>query len=382
MQLNKNMRFTDKQSKTALLAFMILNGLSFTAPLFAYEFTKDFRLPVITEFDDNVTLSKSNKVSAIRFIATPKITLSSLNDINSFYFGAGINFVRSTDTKNINDREDPSFDMGWNHVYEKGIFSLTGNYTRSSTRTSELIGSGLIFNDGTSTQKGVRANISYMLNERFTTTFNVGYTQQEYTNIGTSTTLYNYDTKTYGARLSYLNNEKLTTFLDYGFNDLKSDNTLNSSKSNRASVGFDYAYSPKLDLMVTAGANRISNSDTGWIGESSLTYQMDDYASLTASIGRSISPSGLGAFQKADRFNIDYKRSLNDYDDVGANFNWNINRTINSYDSKNFSIYYNRELTEDWSLRGTAMRRTISGSGADAVGHQIGVSVIYNNLNF
>ena len=93
-------------------------------------------------------------------------------------------------------------------------------------------------------------------------------------------------------------------------------------------------------------------------------------------------PVDWAVFQTSDDIGVSYVFSLNDKAQLGSDFSWSKNRSINDADAKQITGWYSRELNLDWSLRSNIQYRTLDGSNQSANAYQLGLSLIYNKLNF
>ncbi len=347
--------------------------------LSAMEFIKDFYLPLTTNYDSNIQMVNNNQKSVITYAASPRLTLIAQDELNKFNFDASMFLQKSSDRKISEDRDDPSLSAGWQRDFSRGQFFVTSGYTKSSTRTTELNRSGLVAADGSAISKSVNLGLSYLLTDRYTLSTGLGYQSQEYTSIG----LVDYTSKTINAKLSYLYSPTLAAFIHTSLNRYEETGITSGSRiSKSTSAGVNYQANDRLTMVASAGVNQVSSGGRGWIGAYSLGYFLDDKSSINASITRSVSPSGLGGFEKSDSMNINYTRDLSARDRVGADFGWNINRSINQTRNKQLNAWYVHDLSQEWSLRANTQYRTLENGSQQADGYLVGLSIVFQYPNF
>ncbi|MDX1914174.1 MAG: hypothetical protein SFU55_01215 [Methylophilus sp.] len=358
-----------------VLAFCVAN----VNTLSAMEFIKDFYLPLTTNYDSNIQMVNSNEKSVVTYAASPRLVLIAQDDLNRINLDAMMLLQKSSDRRISADRDDPSLSLGWQRDFSRGQLLLTSGYSKSSTRTTELNRSGLVAADGSSISKSVNLGLNYLLTDRYTLSTGLGYQSQDYTSIG----LIDYTSKTISAKLSYLYSPTLAPFIQTSLNRYEETGVTSGSRNSKStSAGFNYQANDKLNMVASAGVNQISSGGRGWIGAFSLGYLLDDRSSINASIARTVSPSGLGGFEKADSMFVNYTHELSAKDRVGADFGWNINRSINESRNKQFSAWYRREISQDWSLRANTQYRTLENGVQQADGYLVGLSVEFQYPNF
>lgn len=368
----------NKRSKKYQQHLLVLSGFLVMNSAAAIEVTKDFYLPTAVDFDTNIRMSSKDEKEILRFTLNPRVKLVASDELNTYSFDTSLFMAKSSDENVSENRNDPTSDLGWARSFERGDFSVLAHYNKASIRTSELTSSGAVFSDESSINKSLNANLNYLLNDRYTIGTGIGYQKQNYTGAGLS----NYNTKNLSFKLTHLYSEKVTPFYQYSMSDFKDEDRGRKSISKNFSAGINYYVNPKLNLMVSAGVNHVNSVGNSWIGSSTAQYGIDDNSAMTAALSRSVSASGLGGFQKSDSFSLGYTRDLTQKDRLGVNYVWDINRSINDSRFMQLSGWYARDLSADWSLRLTAQQRNLKSTNQSADGSQIGLSIVYNQLNF
>jgi hypothetical protein len=358
---------------------------AFTLNAEALVVLQQFSLPLDIEHDSNPTLSENNKQSIWLYSATPTYTISAVENQNRWYGIAGLRLQRSSD-KNISiDREDPNLVVGWDRQLERGNFKLVGNYSESSTRTTELRTTGLVNQDVTATTKSITADWSRLLTEKLNFTLGADLQKNSYDAPG----FVGYTTKTLDSSLSYQVNEKLSTFVNVAYVKYKSDpqialntqNSQNSQNSQNYLMGFNYSYTPQLDFSVAAGVNHTSSAGSARAGKASFNFSAERYQ-LRGDLERSVSATGLGDFQESDRLSLGYNYTLSEISELGAGFSFQKNNSLNTNETTFLTGFYSRELSDRWLMRLSLDLRQQKSDTQDANGEVAGLTFIYNTPEF
>jgi hypothetical protein len=377
MELN-NRRF----KKEVLYA---LSLMCFTGSAYSMDYSLGYYLPFETEYNSNIQMVENNKESVMLYRFIPTFTFIARDELNTYRVNGGLSVERSSNRTVSSDRDDPNLGLYWNRDFDKGSFSLSTDYVKSSTRTTEFRQSGLVFSDGSSVVRSYNANLNYTFSEKLNTISGIGYSQTRYS----ASSLSDYSNKFFNTRLNYLYSEKLSPFAAYSINSYQDDGSTNSlvtnngnSVSQNYSMGFVYQVNPRLNFDAAAGINHINSSGSQWIGSTGLNWNIDDNSTLNAKLAREVTASGLGGFQKADRLTAAYDRQLTQKDSIGTNVSWGKNKTINQLESKELGVFYRRNMTENWNFRTYASYRNLQDSNLNADGYLVGISFGYNQPNF
>ena len=350
----------------------------------AMDYTFGYTLPVETEYDSNVQMTENNKQSIIYYRVIPKISFIARDERDTYTLDGALLVQRSSDKSLSQNREDPTIGLSWQRDFARGNFTLSTDYVKSSTRTSEFTRTGSVFRDGSSTSRSYDANLNYSLSETLYLSSGLGYRKQTYS----SSQLSDYNTKYLSSKLSYLYSEQLSPFVDFIISRYTNDgsnvsSTSGDSTSTSLMGGFSYQVDPKLNFNMAVGENHLSSTGkSSWIGSAGIDWSIYDRSTLAAKLARTVRDSGLGDFQRSDTLTAAYAYQLTSSDSTGVDVSWNKNRSINNTESKDLGLWYRKELTEHWSFRTNAQYRNLKDSVQDANGYVLGVSFSYNQPNF
>jgi hypothetical protein len=353
----------------------------------AMDFSYGYFLPVETEYDSNIQMVENNKESVMLYKFIPRISFIGRDELDTYKLDAGLLVQRSSNERLSEDREDPNLALSWQREFDRGSFSLSTDYSKSSSRTSEFTQSGVVFNDGTTISRTYNASLAYALSDKLNWASVLGYRTNRYTG---SNLLSDYNSKYLNTKFSYLYNEKLTPFVSYAIDRYEQDGSSSTIVSNtnggnsissNYTAGFSYQIDPKLILDMSAGVNHVNSNGSDWIGSTGLSWTLEQ-STLAAKLYRDVSASGLGGFQKSDNFTMAYAYQVTQNDSVGVDTSWNKNKSINDTDSKEVGVWYTKNLSDSWSFRTHARYRNLKGSNQDADGYLLGVLFGYNKPNF
>lgn len=372
----------------ANLPILYVMGLTvLPSSLSAMEYTAGFFIPVSVNYDSNIQMADSNEESVVFYNVIPRVTFVGSDGVNTINFNGSVLLQRSSDEEISEDRKDPNLGLSWVRGFERGEFSLSTNYSKTSTRVSEQRVTGLVFSDGSAISRSYNAGLSYLISEKLSMSTGLGYQETVFSGAG----LDDFNAKNFNVRLNYLYSEKLTPFVQFSLSRFENEtNTLSNeivseldnngtSISRNILVGFDYKASPQLDYSVAVGMNRVSSAGTGWVGNANVNYVIDERSTVAGSISRNVTPSGLGGFLEVDNLSVNYQYDINQKNHLGADANWSITRDVNDSSFKRLNGFYGYDLADDWGLRTYIQYRTLQAVGVDANAYLIGVSLSYNH---
>ncbi len=374
--------------KKANLPILFVLGLTvLPSSLSAMEYTAGFFIPVSVNYDSNIQMADSNEESVVFYNVIPRVTFVGSDGVNTINFNGSVLLQRSSDEDISEDRKDPNLGLSWARGFERGEFSLSTNYSKTSTRVSEQRVTGLVFSDGSAISRSYNADLSYLISEKLTMSTGLGYQETVFSGAG----LDDFNSKNFNVRLNYLYSEKLTPFVQFTLSRFENEtNTLSNeivseldnngtSVSRNILVGFDYKASPQLDYSVAVGMNRVSSAGNGWVGNANINYVIDERSTFAGSISRNVTPSGLGGFLEVDNLSVNYQYDINQKNHLGADANWSITRDVNDSSFKRLNGFYGYDLSDDWGVRTYVQYRTLQAVGVDANAYLIGVSLSYNH---
>lgn len=363
-----------------------------------------------TQYDTNPLL-REDKQSIWRYTITPRYTVAAVEDQNRWYANGALAIQRNSDKRIVQDREDPSLDVGWQREYEKGRFLIAARYDKRSSRFSEFNQNGFVDIDGSAVTRSVNASWTRAITERLNYSLGTEYKKTTYDSSQFSDSV----SKSINSSFTYEFNERVSPFVQVGYTDFKSDGVITgngllinngngffinnnvgnggSSKSKNISIGATIYLSPKWTFVPSIGVNKVDSasqnantvlgaaSGSGSIGNFALLYKAER-ANLKGVLSRSVSPSGVGGFVESDQFNLAYDYLLTEKSSLGAGYN--INKNKSDFDSKStqISAWYTKELTEMWQMRFSVESRNQKNFNQDVNGNVVGLTFTYSTPEF
>ncbi len=358
---------------------MLLPGLAQ-----AERFDVTLSTALATDYDSNPALSATAATPVWRYSASPRASLTRIAGPDEWDAQAGIHLERSSNSAVSAPRQDPNLSVAWAHALPTGSFGLTGGYSEASTRNTEFQQTGLVTADGTQSSTSLSANWSRELDERGTLALNAGYTGVSYRGVS----LTGYNTANAGATYNYVWDERNTPYLSLSGSHYTPDATgagVVGSDSYNLLGGIQLTRSERLSLDLSAGLNqtRAQTSRTGWQGGVKLSYLIDDLSSVNFNLGRSTTSSGLGGFVQSDQLDMGWTRDLSEKQSMGANLSWHRSQSAGAGETRQFTLWGNRQLDDLWSLRASCQyRQSLGGSVATASGYVLDLTLSYARPDF
>ena len=369
------------QSRLGGLALATFCALCAQAAL-AGTWQKSLRVPVTESYESNPLLRSNGGQSAWTTTISPSIKLSDMFELDQFNADLAVHEVRSSNTAARANRTDPRLSLSWLRQLSRGSFGLSGSYERESTRTSELQDTGLIYLDSTRTEKSIQANSQYMLSERSTLAGHVQYDDVSYNNRAFT----DYKTSTANLNLNYQYSETLQPYAGLSATHyVPGTNAFNLSSSDQYMLqgGLKWRYSPTTDATFYLGSEHTSgvNKGSGGVGGVTL-HHATALSDLSLAITRSVSPSGLGSFVKADQVTGNWSYALAERDKTGVDLTWRKNDDIYRTKASQVGAWFSHEWSQDWSTKLGYRHRILDQLGVSGKSDEISVSLIYIRPEF
>lgn len=337
-----------------------------------------------TTYNTNLQLLQDqDKESVWLYNIVPKYKITASDGINEWVGTASLNVERSSNKDISDDREDPSVELGWKHELERGTLGLRANYIRASTRQTQFTDTGVLLQDGSSTEKSIVANWSHLITTNLNYAVDLGYEKTSFSGVNI---LNNYSLTYLNNVLSYKYNEMISPYLGVRLNDYKSQGDLGSSRIKYQDylVGAELELSPTIKLNVGTGFTNFSSSgqDNEWIGLIDVSYIRERYT-LASRLERSVLPTGLGDIEIGDRFSVNYAYDLTEKSAFGVDLTLSKNNSLTTIETQQLGAFYNRELTPSWAMRVTYEFRNLKAQGIDSVnGNAAGIVFTYRTPKF
>lgn len=334
-----------------------------------------------TEYHSNIQFSDDKqKESVYLYSVVPEYKVTALDDNDKWFGSIGVNFERSSNDQLAGKREDPFADVGWEHTFEHSILDLTAGYTRQSSRTAQFTDTGVLTEDGTSTNKSFGASWLFALAEKWDFTASADYAKNEFSGTGG---LSDYDLRSAGGELQYKYNERIKPYAS----TVVSQYRANGVVSNRINyqtylAGAEMELGPKLSINANAGVVLFNSSHSRdeAIGGVTLDYTSDRH-SLTGSLERTVFPTGLNNIDVGDRLRTDYSYALSERSVWGLAMALSQNNT--GLDTQQLTASYDLDLTQSWLMHLEAGARNSKSPGQSSVDDKtIGIFFTYTSPKF
>lgn len=366
--------------KHSLVAMSVL----FASNASAVDVEKKVIVTAGVEHDSNPDMSDTNKNPVWVYSLQPQAQLDIKDDLNRWYVDAAVHFLRHSNERSLANQENPKLTAGWDRTYESGFLGFKAGYEETSARTTELNNTGVFTNsENKQTTKLVGANWQHRIASRWLVLTELGYSDVSYSKSGQLT---DYQISGIKSKLTYENSEKLNTFAYLGYSQFDPD-SFSKSHLSRAGLGASYLVSEELVISSHAGLYNISGrqSDSDW--EAGVKAEYTAGKSLfSAAVSRSITDSGVG-FRVVDGVRLAGQYNFTERDAFGAEYSFDQYKkdssiNVSKLDSQTLGVFYVRNISEHWTARAYAKHKELDFTGSSPKGNVIGVTFVFDTLNF
>lgn len=256
------------------------------------------------EYDDNFQLDPDDERTLWGFNARPRVGLETHTPRTDIYLNGSLNygyFPERTDENSL----DLGADASLRHRTERSVFSMIGNVSRATTRTTEIEDSGRDLSDSERISVGGNGSWSYSLTERMAAGLQGGGSYVTYD----TDQFDDFRTVTGGTFATYQLTEKDSVRVNATYTNFETlsgpDNTSEVVVVNGV---WTHVFHPQWQTSLTLGGNytreeedvRVGNTTVtqkdnqlGFDAGASITYT-EERGSITGSFSHGISPSGVG----------------------------------------------------------------------------------------
>jgi hypothetical protein len=178
-------------------------------------------------------------------------------------------------------------------------------------------------------------------------------------------------------------NENITPYFRVSGNKYMPSGGGSSSSLAEATLGLNWK-AEYMDGTVQTGKSRVGGGSSDAQGSVAVHYT-GQLSQLTLIASRTISPSGLGGFVKANQASGSWSYTLSEYSNAGIDLGRQKNLptlTAGSSTATNAGVWMAHSLTPQWSMRTYCSRRTTQGGGVNASSNILGLTFAYSNSEF
>lgn len=335
--------------------------------------------------DSNPAMDPVEKDPVWIYSLIPQFQLGITDEVNRWYLDAALLIQRNSNEKAISDQENPRVLVGWDRTYESGMFGISADYQETSARTAELNNTGT-FTDFDNKQKTkiLAAKWQHAIAPRWSVLTEGAYSDVTYSVTGA---LGDYTLGAIKSKLTYQNTEQLNTHVLLGYAQFSPDKNFKDTDLGRVAVGADYQMSEALTLSSSAGAYNLSGrqSETDWEANLKAGYVAGKML-YSAAIARDVVDSGVG-FRKIDSARLTGQYNLSESNRIGAEYSFDQYKADRSIDvsklnSQTIGAFYEHNLSAHWLARLAASHKKLDYTGNHPKGNVIGVTLVYDTLNF
>lgn len=343
----------------------------------AASWENSFLFRLSTEYDSNPAMSPAYPGGAWRALLEPGYALLAKVGNNEFRAGLGIQLVRSSNPELDPDRDNPAAFLDWLRQSSTGDIGVSTRYTEVATRDSGVDATGRGPADSTRASSSVSGILSHQLTARSTASANGTYEEVSYAGGDFA----DYSMRSGGLRLDYALTELTTPFFRVSGADYVPANDGPSTGLTDVMLGLNWK-TAHTDWTVQAGGAKVDDLKT--IREGTVATQFTGQRTEVAlNGGRTVLPSGLGGFVRADHARATWRYAFSEYDNYGIDVegrkNLPVNFTGNGTSSAFSDIWMDHDFTSLWRMRiyYRLWNNRVDGSES-ATAHILGLSFSYN----
>jgi len=391
--------------KRILIQSWLTGGLLFSVSnpvlLHAATWEQSFSVPLGLVYEDNPRLAENDPQSVRRTTLSPEYSVKVTQDLNEWSGKFQLGLERSSDTAVSADREDPSIQLGWTHLYETGELGLSASFRERSSRSSEFAfadsepesepfpgadvdsdtGTGQLAEDNTQQTKVLSLSWRNALSERYSLLLNASASKVMYEEA--SATLTGNRNQSMSAQLSYSYNERIEPFARLSFSRFEPDSDAGRTDTRSLDLGVDWRISDRFKVNGGVGVNgtRGETTDSGWQASLDVAYEVQR-SNYKLTLSRSRSPSSAGVVNETNQLRAGWTYDLSELENIGINLSWQESLSVNPSKSSQLNASYSRQLSPDWGLQLSARYRERDDDMTRASSSSVSANISYRFSEF
>ncbi len=363
---------------------ILLGGqLLYTGQVMADSWQQNVSSRVATEFDTNPAMVEAYQGGGVwRFLFEPAYTLMGKVGENEITTGLALQIARSSNKTQSPNLNDPTVFVNWLHPDEAGQFGISAKYAEMATRdTGGVDATGNVPAASTRAIRTLSGNWRQELSGQTVLIADSAYEGATYKGGGIYT---DYSTRSGGLRFDYIMSEQITSYCRVSGNRYTPANGGPSSSLVDAILGINWKVE-YLDWTMEAGKSRVAGSESDTEG-SIVAHYTGQQTQMTLNAGRSVSPSGLGGFVKANALSGSWSYALSEYSNTGVNLERRKNFPTAGNTASTMTtagVWIDYALTPLWKMRTYYQHKTNQTVGFEKVfSNLVGISFAYEKNDF
>jgi predicted porin len=371
--------------KLKLTALVI--ALTHALPVFSAQWTLKPILNPSVEYDDNISMSPSDKEGSFKFSIRPTLLGSYQTETSLISLSTGYTVERySSDTRSTED--NPFFQLNSNKSFERSSLGLNYSFREAASRDTAAEDTGDFSSRTVITTHSISPSYSYSVSEIDSISINFGYTQREYS----TDEFRDNETKSVSTSWQRQFSERLNGYTSLSYSNYQSGDSDTGTKNDNynVSVGANYELSERWSLRGNIGI-RYLDTKTGTVSSSNSGSSFDltaahqsELGSISFSALRGISPSSTGDVNQQDRLSVNWTRRLNERLSLGISSRY-IETTSATESSNNKRENFNISPNLTWNITPKASlkfdyryRQQKRTNQATAEGNSVNLSFTYD----
>jgi|TARA_R110002096_G_scaffold25917_5_gene80576 hypothetical protein len=310
------------------------------------------------EYDDNIFMRDTNKVSDFHSQITPTLKTSYGLENVDITLSTGYTVDRYDKSRYL-DQENPFYRLNSIYQTERSSWGLDLSYIESSSRSEAVEDTGDFETNSTSSTKMVSPSFSYQLSERDSIFISGSYYERKFSTIDFS------DSESFIITTNW--QHQFTERFNGGISISAGNTKFNEDKSNTDDDSYNISFTSMYNISEIwaingrIGLRQVNSEKTGTLGDidkssdvgSSLDFSVSyshDVDTANFSIARSISPSSTGEINEHDTIDLSLSRQLSET--LTASISSSYQETRSAFDNLSDNRkYFSVTPSLNWNFR-------------------------------
>ena len=294
---------------------ILFAGLCVTVPVFSAQWSLKPVLNPSVEYDDNISMSTTDKEDSFKFLVRPTIQGEYRTERTSVLLSTGYTIERySSNTRSTED--NPFFQIDTARSFERSSLALNYSFREAASRDTAAEDTGDFSSRSIIKTHSVSPTYTYTISEIDSISINVGYSEREYS----TDEFRDNETKSFSTSWQRQFSERLSGYTSLSYSNFQSGDSVSGTESDsyNLSVGANYELSERWLLAGSIGARyldtltgNVSGSSSGSSFDLTATYK-SELGNISLSALRRLSPSSSGTVNEQDQINVSWSRSLSE----------------------------------------------------------------------
>jgi predicted porin len=294
---------------------VLLLGLSFSLQAFSAQWILKPILNPSVQYDDNISMSVSDKESSFSYLINPTLLGEYLTERTIFTLSTGYAVERFSSDVRSNE-ENPFFELSGNRRFLRSTLGVSYSFREQASRDVAAEDTGNFSSQAKIMSRSLSPYFTFNLSETDSFSINLSFSERKYS----TNEFRDNETKSISTSWQRQFSERLNGYSSFSYSNFESGDSVSGTDSDNYNLSFgaNYQLSERWNIRGAIGVRylesnigSISSTNTGSSFDLTAMHQ-SELGNISVNALRSITPSSNGNVNEQDSVNLNWSKDLSE----------------------------------------------------------------------